>query len=278
MNRFLAAALAALAALALAAALVVFLTGGAPSSDRDWAADQSVQPLVSFAGSTVRIDSMRDFRHRPGGAFDAVFRSESFDTADVRAVWFALAPFANSWSGLAHVFVSFELADGRFLAVSVEARREHDEGYTLVGGLTRRFEVTYVIGTESDLLGLRALRGDVLYLYPSRATPSQARAMLVDMLRRAEALRSEPEFYNTLTNNCATNLRTHVNGVVETPLPLGWATVFPGYSDELALERGLLATDLALAEARIRYRVDERGRAALANGGWDFSARIRVEG
>jgi hypothetical protein len=248
MNRFLAAALAALAALALAAALVVFLTGGAPSSDRDWAADQSVQPLVSFAGSTVRIDSMRDFRHRPGGAFDAVFRSESFDTADVGAVWFALAPFANSWSGLAHVFVSFELADGRFLAVSVEARREHDEGYTLVGGLTRRFEVTYVIGTESDLLGLRALRGD------------------------------EPEFYNTLTNNCATNLRTHVNGVVETPLPLGWATVFPGYSDELALERGLLATDLALAEARIRYRVDERGRAALANGGWDFSARIRVEG
>ena len=124
-------------------------------------------------------------------------------------------------------------------------------------------------------MGLRALRGDVLYLYPSNATPEQARAMLVDMLQRAQALRTRPEFYNTLTNNCATNLRAHVNRVVVERLPLGWATLFPGYSDELALERGLLATDLPLEQARERFRVDERARAALADGGADFSRRVR---
>ena len=275
MKRFLLSALAALVALAFAAALVIFLAGGAPSSERDWADDQAVQPTVTIAGSTVRIDSLRDFRHRPGGAYDPVFRTETFDTADVRAVWFALAPFADSWSGLAHTFVSFELEGGRYLSVSVEARREREESYTLLGGLTRRFEVTYVIGTESDLLGLRALRGDVLHLYPSKATPAQARAMLLDMLRRAQALRTSPEFYNTLTNNCATNLRAHVNRVSTERLPFGWAILFPGYSDELALERGLLATDLPLDRARATYRVDERARAALADHAVDFSKRIR---
>jgi hypothetical protein len=270
--------LAAAIALACAAGLVSFLAGGAASGDRDWAGDHAVQPLVAFDGSTVRIDSVRDFRHRADSTFDAVYRTERFDTADVRRVWFALAPFANSWSGLAHTFVSFELEGGRYLAVSVEARREREESYSLLGGMTRRFEITYVIGTEPDLLGLRALRGDLLYLYPSRATPDQARAMLLDMLRRAQALRSAPEFYNTLTNNCATNLRLHVNRVVDEPLPLGWAVLFPGFSDELALDRGLLDTELPLEQARERYRVDERARAVLADGAADFSVRIRPTG
>jgi hypothetical protein len=126
------------------------------------------------------------------------------------------------------------------------------------------------------MLGMRALRGDTLYLYPSRATPEQARTMLIDMLERSESLRTSPEFYNTLINNCATNLREHVNKVVSEPLPFGWAVLLPGYSDALALERGLLATELSLEEARVRYRVDEPARVALGEGSEDFSARIRA--
>jgi hypothetical protein len=265
--------LAGVAAMVVLIAVILLLR--TPLSDRDWAADHAVQPRIAFDGSTVQVDSLRDFRHGPDGTLTPAYRSERFDLDGVRGVWFALAPFSNRWDALAHTFVSFELDGGRFLAVSVEARRERDEPYSLLGGLTRRFEVTYVVGTEQDLLGMRALRGDTLYLYPSRATPQQAGAMLSDMLRRAEALRAEPEFYNTLLNNCATNLREHVNRVATEPLPFGWAILLPGYSDELALGRGLLATDLPLAEARRRYRVDELVRAAIAEGSEDFSARIR---
>jgi hypothetical protein len=256
----------------------VRVAGGAPSAERDWAPDQAVAPGVAFAGSRMTVEGVRDFRHRAGAESEVAYRTESFDLGQVESVWFALAPFAQRWRGLAHTFVSFGLDDGRFLAVSVEARRERDESYSLVGGLTRRFEVAYVIGTESDLIGLRALRGDTLYLYPSRATPEQAAALLADMLRRAEALRARPEFYNTLSNNCATNLRDHVNRVAGEPLPFGWAVVFPGWSDELALERGLLATDLPLEDARRRFRVDERAREALAQVDPDFSERIRSGG
>jgi hypothetical protein len=269
------ALLAALGAALAAGVVVVLLLLRTPLSDRDWAADHAVQPRVTFEGSAVQVDSLRDFHHAPDGSFTPGYRSERFDLSDVRGVWFALAPFSNRWDALAHTFVSFELGDGRFLAVSVEARRERNEDYSLLGGLTRRFEVTYVVGTEEDLLGLRAVRGDTLYLYPSRATADQARAMFSDMLRRAESLRSAPEFYNTLLNNCATNLRDHVNHVASEPLPFGWAILLPGYSDELALERGLLDTELPLEEARRRYRVDELARAALEERSPDFSSRIR---
>ena len=264
-----------LGALALVAVAGFVLLTGPPRTDRDWAPDHRVEARVTFEGQTVRVNDVRNFRHSRGGAFEARYTSETFNLADVRGVWFVLAPFTGSWSGLAHTFVSFELGGGRFLAISVEARREQGEDYSIRGGLTRRFEMTYVIGTEADLLGVRALRGDVLYLYPSKATPEQARSMLTDMLQRAQALQAAPEFYNSLWNNCATNLRAHVNRVADEPLPLGWAILFPGYSDELALERGLLATELPLEAARERFRADERARAALADGAADFSARIR---
>jgi len=267
-------ALAGAALLAAGLASTLLFTGPAASSERDWAADQAVAPRVSFLDDSVRIEGLRDFRHRPGGGFTPGYRDESYPLAQVTRVWFGLAPFAHRWRGLGHTFLSFEMADGRFLAVSVEARREEGESYSLVRGLLRGFEITYVLATEEDVVGLRAVRGDTLYLYPSTATPEQARALLVDVLRRAEALRLSPEFYNTVLNNCATNLRDHVNRVASDPLPVGWGLIFPGYSDALALEHRLLDTNLPLEEARARFRVDERARRALDRGG-GFSTAIR---
>ncbi len=272
---------AAMAGIFLAAAAAAFAGAVAlrtPRADRDWAADQAVAARVSFGdGGRVSVHDVRDFSHEPDGTFTEAYRDVTFGPGEVLRVWLVVAPFAKRWRGLAHTFLTFELSGGRHLAVSVEARREQGEAYSLLGGLMRRFEVTYVVGTERDLIGLRALRGDTLYLYPARAAAGQAEALLRDMLRRAESVRIHPEFYNTLLNNCTTNLRDHVNRIAAEPLPWGWGLVFPGYADELALDRGLLDTDLPLDEARRRFRVDEAAREALARGGDDFSRAIRAE-
>lgn len=258
-----------------------------PRTDRQWAPDQAILPAVENRGDRLVVSNVRDFQHVATGdpdgtgpvpSPDPAYRTETIDLAHVRSVWMALAPFAERWRGLAHAFVSFELEGGRFLAVSVEARRERDEPYTLRGGLTRQLELMYVVGTEADLIGLRALRGDTLYLYRTRADPEQARALLVDMLERAEDLRHAPEFYNTLTHNCVTTLRDHVNRVVEGALPWGWGVLLPGFSDEMALKHGLLDTDLPIEAAREQFRVDEQARQALATPGGRgrFSELIRA--
>lgn len=253
-----------------------FMTAGrrAPRSDRSWAVDHARAVRADLGADSIILHDVRDFVWHGPEEFEERYRTERIDLDEVVAVWFVLAPFAERWRGLAHSFVSFEFTDDRFLSVSVEARREEAEGYSLARGLWRGFETTYVVGTESDLIGLRAIRGDTLFLYPSRATPEQARSMFVDMMQRAEDLRSSPEFYHTILNNCNTNLRTHVNRVASEPLPWGWGILLPGYSDALALRHRLLATELDIEAARERYRIDEKAKAAIGSGD-AFGARLR---
>jgi hypothetical protein len=248
--------------------------GRTPRSERDWAADQATAAGVTVSGESVEIRSLRDFRHDSAGIVSQRYLDDTVPLEEVRRVWFVVSPFA---SGLAHVFLSFELTGDRFVAVSVEARRERGETYSVLGGLLRRFEITYVVGTEPDLLGMRALRGDALVLYPSRATPEQARALFADMMTSAERLERDPAFYNSLLRNCASVLRGHVNGILEQPISSRWATLLPAFADGVALDRGLLDTDLPIDEARERFRVDERVRRALAEGleGTEFSREIR---
>lgn len=263
-----------LATVALAA--VWFVTAGrrAPRSDRSWATDHARPVRVEIGASTIVLRDVRDFRWTSQVDFEERYRTERIDLDEVRGVWFVLAPFARRWRGLAHSFVSFELTGDRFLAVSVEARREQGESYSLVRGLWRGFETTYVVGTEQDLVGLRALRGDTLFLYPARATPGQARAVLVDMMERAEALQRSPEFYHTILNNCNTNLRNHVNAVAPGTLPWGWGILLPGYSDAMALEHGLLDTGLGIDAARRHFRIDRRARE-MVGAGDDFGRLVR---
>jgi hypothetical protein len=261
---------------AVASALaVLLLVRSGPSNDRDWVVDHALPAEVDVMGEAIRIRGLRDFRHGEDGVSQERYLDESYDVGQTVGVWFALAPFAERFRGLAHSFVSFEFADGRFVSVSVEARREADEEYGILGGMMRAFELTYVVGTEEDLIGQRAVRGDTLYLYPSVATPEQAGALFRDMMERASTLSGQPEFYNTLTNNCVTNLREHVNRIAPDPLPWGWGILLPGFSDGWAQENGLLATTLDLDEARSRFRVDQLARPALAQGD-GFSTRIRA--
>ncbi|MCI0435280.1 MAG: hypothetical protein L0271_16810 [Gemmatimonadetes bacterium] len=62
-----------------------------------------------------------------------------------------------------------------------------------------------------------------------------------------------------------------MNRIAPEPIPYDWR-VLPGYSDALALERGLLDTGLPLEPARARFRGNQR---VAAHAGADFSRRIR---
>ena len=251
--------------------------GASPSGSGSFVAGHTVQPEAVFHGSTVTIRGFRDFVYRSDTDFDERYVERAFDLDQVRSVWYVLTPFSEDWRGPAHSFLSFGFADSTFLSISVEARRELDEEYSMLGGLLHRYSLLYVIGSEEDLVGVRALHRDpAVLVYPIRATSEASRTLLVEMLERANALRENPEFYNTLINNCTTNILDHVNRVAPgDPIPYGPRVLLPGYSDQLAYERGLIDTDLSLEEARIRFRVNERARQ------WadapDFSVRIRAD-
>ena len=93
------------------------------------------------------------------------------------------------------------------------------------------------------------------------------------MLRRAEGLRERPEYYHTLTNNCATNLADALNAMSAGRAPWHVALVLPGFSDDYAWRRGLLALSGPPARERERYRINERARRSSPEG---FSRTIRA--
>ena len=261
---------AALLAVAGAGALALVR----PSHHRDWRTDQAVLPEVRFEGDVVRIRNVRNFTYRTAEDFDARYEDRTYDLGRLERVWFVLSPFGGAWRGPAHAFLSFEFADGQHVSISVEARRELGEEYSVVKGLLRRYELIYVIGDERDLVALRAVHwNDPTYLYPVRASPEQAREIFVRMLERTQEIERRPEFYNTISNNCLGNIVDEVNEFATRRIRYGWEVLAPGYSDDLAYEMGLIDSDLILPELRERYRINERAQAAW--GGPEFSRRIR---
>lgn len=244
-----------------------------PSHEREWSVEQARLPRVEVVGERVEVRDVRDFRYAADGTPTEVYADRVYDLDLLESVWFILTPFSTDWRGPAHAFVSFGFADSQFVAISVEARRERDEEYSVLKGLLKRFEILYVIGDERDLIGLRTGRGDDVYLYPMRATREQARALFLAMVRRADELRERPEFYGSFRNNCTTNILRHVNSIAARPIRYGPRILLPGYSDAVAHERGMIDTELTLEQARARYRItDVAGRYASAP---DFSQRIR---
>jgi hypothetical protein len=132
----------------------------------------------------------------------------------------------------------------------------------------------YVIGDERDLIGSRAVYGGYdVYVYPIRTTPARARALFTEMLARANALATQPEFYNTLTNNCTSNIVDHVNHIVPRAVPHGIKTILPGYADDVAYSLGLIDNSISLDEARRRFRVNEQASRFASDP--SFSRRIR---
>ena len=258
----------------LVAALAWALWPAHPRDDREWLPEFSQAPLAVLDGSGVTIKNVRNFRWHEDGTFTESWEDRTYDLRSLERVWFVLSPFGEKFRGPAHAFLSFQFGDSSFVSISVEARKEPGEKYSIWKGLLRRYELTYVIADERDMLPRRTqVFKDALYLYPAKVGPERARWLFLDMLQRSNNLHDQPEYYNTVTNNCTNNVLHHVNRIGTERIRGGWRVVLPGYSDQLAMKHGLLDTDLPLEEARRRFQVNE----AVSRCGPErsFSACIR---
>jgi hypothetical protein len=267
--------------LARVGTFVLFLLGAVfvwtrtvqPSLTRDWAPDLVRTSRAEVQGSLVTLHDIRNFRYRSTTDWDADWYSATYDTRDLVRAWFIVEPFSGFY-GAAHTMVSFEFSGDRFVVFSVEIRRERGETYSVLGGLLRQYELIYVVGDERDLVQLRSNhRRDDVYLYPVRATQERTVAFFLDMVQRMNALQQHPEFYNSFTSTCTTNLVRHFEKVSATQVPYDHRTLLPAFSDELAFSLGLLDTDVDLAETRKRHLINPL--ALSAQGRDDFSLVIR---
>lgn len=245
-----------------------------PSNNRNWNDDQSILPYAQINDNFVSIYNIRNFTYTSTKDYSKNYYDKTFDLNKIKGVWYVVEPFSGI-PGSAHTFLSFEFEGDQFVSISVEIRKEKGESYSPIKGLFNRYELMYVIADENDVIKLRSNhRKDLVYVYPIKTTNTKVRELFLEMVRRANHLKDNPEFYNTITNTCTTNIVKHVNTITPHRVPFfNLRILLPANSDKLAYSLGLIDTDLSFEDARKRYFINDRAQKYATST--DFSIKIR---
>ena len=237
--------------------VVVSLSMMTPSNNRDWADEHAHLAGVHLSGQRVTIDGFRNFQWKNQQSFDPVWESRTFELDQLQSLDLIVEPFKDS-DYMAHTMLRFGFSDGRQLIVSVEARRERSESYSLLKGAFRQFELIYVFGTPEDLLTLRAVhRGTRIYAYPIKADREFMINLFKDLATAANDLHQRPRFYRSIRENCTTTLVKHFDRQPIDHIGLRRETIFPSMTGWLLYQRGFMDTDLSYDEAKKHFRIDE---------------------
>jgi len=244
-----------------------------PSSDRNWMVDVAQAPWSEVAGDTVTIHNVRNFHYRTETDFDPVWESRSYNVNDLSNVDIIVSYWAGK--SIAHVMVAFGFAEQKFLAVSIETRKEQGESYSTVAGFFRNYELVYIAADERDLLGLRTrfrTPPERVYVLRTSMPVEDVRKLFFEYLAEMNKLRAEPAFYNTLTTNCTTQVLRHVQAFAVS-LKYTWKILLSGYVPELLHENGSLYPGMSLDEILDKSLINERSIAA--GDSEEFSKRVR---
>jgi hypothetical protein len=243
-----------------------------PRSNGDWAAGMEVLPRAEIVGNTLRVRNFRNFSYTSSGEATPRYEERTYDLARLSSVDYFLA----HWSGptMAHTLVSFGFDDGQFLCVSVEARRQRWQSYSPLLGLFRSYELMFVLGDERDIVRLRTnIRREQVYMYRLSLPPQDLRRRLLDYVKRIEMLAAQPDWYNSVTSNCTTNLFYHRHANV--PWWLKPYIFLNGLSARAMYQLGFMDNSLPYRELQARCAIRER--ALAAGDAADFSQQIRAQ-
>jgi len=245
-----------------------------PSNDRDWTDDQKILPYAEIDDNLITIHNIRNFAYETTEIYTPHYYDKTFDLDKIKSVDFILEPFSD-FAGAAHTFLSFGFEDDEYVAISVEIRKEKGEEFSALKGLFNKYEIMYVIADENDAVKLRSnYRKDKVYIYPAKTSKEKIQTLFLDMINRTNKLKDSPEFYNTITNTCTTNLAKHINTISPKTIPLSYKMLMPGYADQLAFDLDLIDTELSLEEAKKFFLINERAEKYGEHE--DFSKLIRM--
>ena len=248
-----------------------------PSNDRSWVNDNERNATIEFDGDIAKITNLRDFNWRSSKDFAERWINEDYDLREVESIWLTLEYFDQKLRQMAHTILSFEFKDGRRLACSIEVRREKGERYHPVRGLFREYELIYVWAKESDVIGVRTRcrKNSVTHLFKAVVLgEGNERRMLESYLNRTNDLVASPEWYNTLTNTCTTNIVRHVNEVYPGRVPRAISILMPGLSPKLLERANLIKMSGTLDETLAASVIDAKAKAW--DGESDFGDAIRA--
>jgi hypothetical protein len=242
-----------------------------PSNDRNWQPDVAQTAWADINGDEVTIHNVRNCDYRTETDFTPRWETRTVRLSRIRGMDVAINYWGSPW--ISHPIVSFLFADALPLCFSIETRKTIGQKYSALDGLYRQYTLIYVVADERDSIRLRTnYRREDVYLYRTLASPAQARERFLEYIKAINALHEHPRWYNEVTTNCTTSIRTQRS--VKLRAPWDWRMLINGKADELLYEHHAIATGgLPFSELKHRSLINDRARAADKDR--DFSRLIR---
>jgi hypothetical protein len=242
-----------------------------PTNDSDWQPDVAKEAWADIQGDEVTLHNVRNCDYRTQTDYTPHWETRTVRLSQITGIDLAIDYWGSPW--IAHPIASFQFADAPPLCFSIEIRKKLGQTYSTIGGLYRQFELIYIVADERDVIRVRTnYRNEDIYLYRLTVSPAQARERFLEYIHSLNALRNKPRWYNAITTNCTTSIRTQ--HPANERVPWDWRILLNGKGDELLYERHVIVTSgLPFAELKTRSLIDTRARAA--NDSPDFSKLIR---
>jgi|TARA_B110000495_G_C22963588_1_gene564953 hypothetical protein len=235
-----------------------------PSNDLSWVNENKYTAYAEINDDEVTLKNIRNFNWRTTKDFDERWTEKKFKISECTKIWLVLEYFYPTRRPIAHTLLSFEFKDGSRISCSIEVRREPGERFSPMKGLLREFEIMYVWATEEDVIGVRSrCRKSETHLFEAiiLGEGNQCK-MLESYLQRTNQLHEKPEFYNSLFNNCTTNIASHVNDVYPGRVPRAIGVILPGLSPKLLKRNNLVKLRGGSIKEEMRInQIETRARA-----------------
>jgi hypothetical protein len=242
-----------------------------PSNERDWQPDVATLAFADIHEDRVIVRNVRNAEYRSESDYTVHLENRALDLRTLRS----LDLFLVHWGSplIAHTIMSWGFDGDRYLAVSIETRKEQGEQYSALRGFFRQYELIFVVADERDVIRLRTnFRGEEVHLYRLDVAPADARVLLLRYLDEINRLRARPQWYNALTHNCTTAIQ-RLARIGARRSWWSWKLFLNGYLDELAYDIGAIDRSLPFSVLRARSHINERARAAAHDP--RFSVLIR---
>jgi len=195
------------------------------SMQPSWLPGQRPAELIEIKpGGTIHARNVRwGFSDAPDGMEKPIFKDTAIDPSKIKDVYFLIEPFAPEFIA-AHAMMCYEFDEGGIqasdgskenrLVVSVEARLQEGQTYSLVDGMKGKFPNVYQLGTWNDTMQRRCLtQGHKIVRYRLNLSPKQKQQLVRNALHESFKDHGE-DIYNTVRNNCFNSQIRMLNSVL----------------------------------------------------------------
>jgi hypothetical protein len=243
-----------------------------PRTDRPWQPDVAELAWAEIEGDSVTLHNVRNCDYRSATDFTPRWETRTVRLSQLTGIDIFINYWGSPW--MAHPIISFQFTDAPPICFTIETRKEIGEKYSAIGGLYRQYELTCIAADERDVIRLRTnyRKGEESFLYRTKISPPKARERFLEYLTTINHLRQHPRWYNAITTNCTTAIRSQHPS--NERLPWDWRLLVNGKGDEMLSERNAIETaGLRFPDLRTRALINPAAQAADQSP--DFSTLIR---